>query len=54
MGIMVMLMLVLYMNFLNNKETSNSQNLSPDQMIQGVQNFMHDMTSSIKPIPVTP
>lgn len=50
-------MLVLYMNFLHDKpliDQQNNQNLSPDQMVQGVKNFINDTISTIKPIPIKP
>lgn len=58
MGVMCILMLVLYMNFLHDKPLIDNQNqqqlLSPDQMVNNVKQFVNDTTSTIKPIPLKP
>ena len=54
MGIMCLVMLAVYVNFLHDKpliDAQNQQSLTPEQMANGVKSFIDTTTSNIKPPP---
>lgn len=60
MGVMCLVMFVIYVNFLHdkplidaqNKQSIQQQNLTPDQMVNGIKSFITTTTSVIKTPPV--